>query len=182
VRSSVPTTPPPLARPPTHPPHTHPHACRPRLYTHVSAGERPVGRGLADVLGLLNDKGALKDTVEWAGRNNDKKPVALIVSVTTWPRRVSGLSQKSSWRFLVFTSAWLGDEASARGRVGFLARSTRLRAEPLAVPFPHRQPPSNRQPPNRHATNQPTANRRAWTRCTRAGGTRTDWLVPWRRR
>ncbi|KXZ47678.1 hypothetical protein GPECTOR_33g560 [Gonium pectorale] len=40
-------------------------------------GERPVGRGLAGALGLLNEKGVLKDQVEWSGRNNDKSKVAL---------------------------------------------------------------------------------------------------------
>ncbi|GIL77465.1 hypothetical protein Vretimale_2974 [Volvox reticuliferus] len=40
-------------------------------------GERPVGRGLAGALGLLNDKGALKEQVEWSGRNNDKSKNAL---------------------------------------------------------------------------------------------------------
>jgi hypothetical protein len=34
--------------------------------------------GLAACLGLIKDKGMLKDTVQWAGRTNDKKPVALI--------------------------------------------------------------------------------------------------------
>jgi hypothetical protein len=27
---------------------------------------------------LIKDKGLLKDKTQWAGRNNDKKPVALI--------------------------------------------------------------------------------------------------------
>ncbi|GIL64767.1 hypothetical protein Vafri_18646 [Volvox africanus] len=40
-------------------------------------GERSVGRGLAGALGLLNDKGALKEQVEWSGRNNDKSKNAL---------------------------------------------------------------------------------------------------------
>lgn len=47
--------------------------------THVRAlpyscrtGEKLVGRGLAGVLGMLNEKGALKEQVEWSGRNNDK--------------------------------------------------------------------------------------------------------------
>jgi hypothetical protein len=34
--------------------------------------------GLAATLGLIKDKGMLKDTTQWAGRNNDKKAVALI--------------------------------------------------------------------------------------------------------
>jgi U4/U6.U5 tri-snRNP-associated protein 1 len=34
--------------------------------------------GLAACLGLLKDKGTLKDKTQWAGRTNDKKPVALI--------------------------------------------------------------------------------------------------------
>lgn len=34
--------------------------------------------GLAATLGLIKDKGLLKDKTQWAGRNNDKKPVALI--------------------------------------------------------------------------------------------------------
>lgn len=34
--------------------------------------------GLAATLGLIKDKGMLKDKTQWAGRNNDKKPVALI--------------------------------------------------------------------------------------------------------
>jgi U4/U6.U5 tri-snRNP-associated protein 1 len=29
-------------------------------------------------LGLLKEKGTLKDKMQWAGRTNDKKPVALI--------------------------------------------------------------------------------------------------------
>lgn len=37
------------------------------------AGERVIGRGLASVLGVLNDKGALHQPVEWGGRNNDHK-------------------------------------------------------------------------------------------------------------
>jgi hypothetical protein len=36
------------------------------------------GAGLAATLGLIKDKGLLKDKTQWAGRNNDKKPVALI--------------------------------------------------------------------------------------------------------
>lgn len=35
--------------------------------------ERVVGRGLASCLGLLADKGQLRDNFEWAGRTNDKK-------------------------------------------------------------------------------------------------------------
>jgi U4/U6.U5 tri-snRNP-associated protein 1 len=34
--------------------------------------------GLAACLGLLKEKGTLKDKMQWAGRTNDKKPVALI--------------------------------------------------------------------------------------------------------
>jgi hypothetical protein len=34
--------------------------------------------GLAATLGLIKDKGLLKDKTQWAGRTNDKKPVALI--------------------------------------------------------------------------------------------------------
>jgi hypothetical protein len=34
--------------------------------------------GLAATLGLIKDKGMLKDTTQWAGRNNDKKALALI--------------------------------------------------------------------------------------------------------
>lgn len=34
--------------------------------------------GLAATLALLKDKGALKDKIQWSGRTNDKKPVALI--------------------------------------------------------------------------------------------------------
>ncbi|MEW5309033.1 MAG: hypothetical protein WDW38_000945 [Sanguina aurantia] len=36
-------------------------------------GERSIGRGLASVLGLLHDKGVLKQKLEWSGRTNDKK-------------------------------------------------------------------------------------------------------------
>ncbi|GFR52264.1 hypothetical protein Agub_g14798, partial [Astrephomene gubernaculifera] len=41
-------------------------------------GERPVGRGLAGVLGLMNEKGTLKEQVEWSGRNNDKSKNAVL--------------------------------------------------------------------------------------------------------
>ncbi|WIA22095.1 hypothetical protein OEZ85_004437 [Tetradesmus obliquus] len=41
-------------------------------------GERAIGKGLAACLGLLKDKGTLKNKMQWAGRTNDKKPVALI--------------------------------------------------------------------------------------------------------
>ena len=43
-------------------------------------GDRPVGRGLAGALGLLKDTGTLnpKSKVEWAGRTNEKKAVALV--------------------------------------------------------------------------------------------------------
>eukprot|EP00882_Tetradesmus_deserticola_P006126 GHRQ01006449.1.p1 GENE.GHRQ01006449.1~~GHRQ01006449.1.p1 ORF type:complete len:309 (+),score=160.96 GHRQ01006449.1:38-928(+) len=41
-------------------------------------GERAIGKGLAACLGLLKDKGSLKAKTQWAGRTNDKKPVALI--------------------------------------------------------------------------------------------------------
>jgi len=42
------------------------------------AGDRPVGRGLAGALSLLQDTGALKRAPEWAGRTNEKRAVALI--------------------------------------------------------------------------------------------------------
>ncbi|KAG2454998.1 hypothetical protein HYH02_000823 [Chlamydomonas schloesseri] len=40
-------------------------------------GERAVGRGLAGALGLLQNKGELKDGVEWSGRNTDRSKNAL---------------------------------------------------------------------------------------------------------
>ncbi|KAG2489863.1 hypothetical protein HYH03_011665 [Edaphochlamys debaryana] len=40
-------------------------------------GERAVGRGLAGALSLLNEKGALREQVEWAGRNGDKSKNAV---------------------------------------------------------------------------------------------------------
>eukprot|EP00775_Hariotina_reticulata_P014317 gene14317-44_t len=41
-------------------------------------GEKAIGKGLAACLSLIKEKGILKDKVQWAGRTNDKKPVALI--------------------------------------------------------------------------------------------------------
>lgn len=41
-------------------------------------GERLVGSGLGGILGLLQDRGELNQPVEWGGRTNDSKKVALI--------------------------------------------------------------------------------------------------------
>jgi len=44
----------------------------------VPGGGGGVCTGLAACLNLIKEKGILKDKVQWAGRTNDKKPVALI--------------------------------------------------------------------------------------------------------
>uniref|UniRef100_A0A7N0TH55 SART-1 n=1 Tax=Kalanchoe fedtschenkoi TaxID=63787 RepID=A0A7N0TH55_KALFE len=40
--------------------------------------EVPVGKGLSGALKLLKDRGSLKETVEWGGRNTDKKKSKLV--------------------------------------------------------------------------------------------------------
>lgn len=40
--------------------------------------ESAVGKGLAATLRLLKDRGALKETIEWGGRNMDKKKSKLV--------------------------------------------------------------------------------------------------------
>lgn len=40
--------------------------------------EVPVGKGLAGVMKLLKERGTLKETVEWGGRNMDKRKSKLI--------------------------------------------------------------------------------------------------------
>ncbi|KAH9624426.1 hypothetical protein KSS87_003445 [Heliosperma pusillum] len=40
--------------------------------------EAPVGKGLSGALKLLKDRGALKETTEWGGRNTDKKKSKLV--------------------------------------------------------------------------------------------------------
>ncbi|GAB4859464.1 ESCRT II complex subunit Dot2 [Ancistrocladus abbreviatus] len=40
--------------------------------------EAPVGKGLSQALKLLKERGALKETVEWGGRNMDKKKSKLV--------------------------------------------------------------------------------------------------------
>lgn len=40
--------------------------------------EVPVGKGLSGVLKLLKDRGTLKETIEWGGRNMDKKKSKLV--------------------------------------------------------------------------------------------------------
>ncbi|GAB2272039.1 ESCRT II complex subunit Dot2 [Dionaea muscipula] len=40
--------------------------------------EAPVGKGLSGALKLLKDRGSLKETVEWGGRNMDKKKSKLV--------------------------------------------------------------------------------------------------------
>lgn len=53
-------------------------ATAPELQDVGITGERLVGRGLASCLSFLQEKGALKEKVEWAGRTNDKKKHKLI--------------------------------------------------------------------------------------------------------
>lgn len=40
--------------------------------------ESAVGKGLAGALKLLKDRGTLKETIEWGGRNMDKKKSKLV--------------------------------------------------------------------------------------------------------
>lgn len=40
--------------------------------------ESSVGKGLAGALKLLKDRGTLKETIEWGGRNMDKKKSKLV--------------------------------------------------------------------------------------------------------
>lgn len=40
--------------------------------------EAPVGKGLSGALRMLKDRGTLKETVEWGGRNMDKKKSKLL--------------------------------------------------------------------------------------------------------
>ncbi len=68
-----------------------------RCRTHLCAspyvcrtGEKLVGRGLAGVLGMLNEKGALKEQVEYSGRNNDKSKNAT---------QVGGWGSGTAWRW-----------------------------------------------------------------------------------
>lgn len=42
------------------------------------AKEVSVGRGLAGALSLLKERGTLKETVDWGGRNMDKKKSKLV--------------------------------------------------------------------------------------------------------
>ncbi len=60
------------------PTHTCP-ALRPRHLTHTHICiPLPPPPGLAACLGLIKEKGILRDKVRWAGRTNDKKPIALV--------------------------------------------------------------------------------------------------------
>nr|GFD23422.1 SART-1 family protein DOT2 [Tanacetum cinerariifolium] len=43
--------------------------------------ERSLGKGLSGALQLLKDRGTFKDTVEWGGRNIDKKKSKLVGTV-----------------------------------------------------------------------------------------------------
>lgn len=40
--------------------------------------EVPVGKGLSGVLSLLKDRGTLKESIDWGGRNMDKKKSKLV--------------------------------------------------------------------------------------------------------
>jgi len=40
--------------------------------------EAPVGKGLAGALKMLKERGTLKETIEWGGRNMDKKKSKLV--------------------------------------------------------------------------------------------------------
>ncbi|KAF3457135.1 hypothetical protein FNV43_RR01792 [Rhamnella rubrinervis] len=64
--------------------------------------EVPVGKGLSGVLGLLKDRGTLKESIDWGGRNMDKKKSKLVGIVDddepkeTYPDRQKKDEQKET--------------------------------------------------------------------------------------
>ena len=50
--------------------------------------EIPVGKGLSGALKLLKDRGTLKETIEWGGRNMDKKKSKLVGIIDDGPKEI----------------------------------------------------------------------------------------------
>lgn len=96
--------------------------------------EAAVGKGLSGALRLLQDRGALKETVDWGGRNMDKKKSKLVGIVSEdEPKRAHQTRQRDSKEFIYHERDIRIERTDEFGRI------VSVHLYPLHVTFNHLQ-------------------------------------------